>query len=72
MLLPSSLTYHVRLIELWTGSTLLSLEQKIILDKLPIAAGASFDSHAEEHNPTCLPNTRVKILKDIRAWADDL
>ncbi|KAM0542193.1 hypothetical protein ACHAO7_010082 [Fusarium culmorum] len=36
-----------------------------------IAEGASFDSHAEEHNPTCLPNTREELLRDIGCWIDD-
>ncbi|KAH7125083.1 hypothetical protein B0J13DRAFT_405083, partial [Dactylonectria estremocensis] len=31
--------------------------------------GASFDSHAEEQNPTCLPNTRVELLDQIVEWA---
>ncbi|KAI3326415.1 vegetative incompatibility protein HET-E-1 [Xylariaceae sp. AK1471] len=44
---------------------------KPILGKLPIAAGAAFDSHAEEHNPTCLPNTRVGLLREISEWAED-
>ncbi|KAF6513711.1 hypothetical protein HZS61_007036 [Fusarium oxysporum f. sp. conglutinans] len=38
---------------------------------LPVAAGAAFDSHAEEHNPTCLPDTRVELLDDIARWIDD-
>ncbi|KAI0543145.1 hypothetical protein GGR58DRAFT_10947 [Xylaria digitata] len=41
------------------------------LDKLPVAMGAAFDSHAEEHNPTCLPNTRVEILREISQWIED-
>lgn len=45
--------------------------QNLILNKLPIAAGASFDSHAEERNPACLPNTRVEILKTIHDWVHD-
>lgn len=42
-----------------------------MLAKLPIVTGAAFDSHAEEHNPTCLPNTRVDLLRDISGWVDD-
>ncbi|KAH8776242.1 hypothetical protein F5883DRAFT_544196 [Diaporthe sp. PMI_573] len=52
-------------------SILLNLDQKTVLDRLPTASGASFDSHAEEHNPTCLPNTRVDLLKEICAWIDN-
>jgi len=37
--------------------------------KLPIAKGASFDSHMEEHNAKCLPNTRTKLLHYIMEWA---
>ncbi|KAI0977457.1 vegetative incompatibility protein HET-E-1 [Xylaria arbuscula] len=44
---------------------------KPVVDKLPIAAGAAFDSHAEEHNPTCLPNTRVDLLHEISQWVED-
>ncbi|KAI9763279.1 MAG: hypothetical protein M1839_006522, partial [Geoglossum umbratile] len=38
---------------------------------LPIAKGASFDSHAEEHNARCLHNTRVGLLGQITEWAKD-
>ncbi|KAH7230893.1 vegetative incompatibility protein HET-E-1, partial [Fusarium tricinctum] len=44
-------------------SILLDVDHKIALNTLPIAKGASFDSHAEEHNPTCLPNTREELLE---------
>ncbi|KAI0406715.1 hypothetical protein F4802DRAFT_91989 [Xylaria palmicola] len=47
------------------------LYMKPVIDKLPIAAGAAFDSHAEEHNPTCLPNTRVDLLREISQWIED-
>ena len=33
--------------------------------------GADFNSHAEEHNPTCLPDTRVDLLHDINKWIED-
>ncbi|KAJ3561698.1 hypothetical protein NPX13_g8846 [Xylaria arbuscula] len=45
--------------------------QKSVLDKLPIATGAAFDSHAEEHNPVCLPGTRVDHLNQISEWIED-
>ena len=38
---------------------------------LPIAKGASFDSHMEEHNSRCLSNTRVELLSQITEWAKD-
>ncbi|KAK8045624.1 hypothetical protein PG993_005648 [Apiospora rasikravindrae] len=43
----------------------------LVLEKLPIALDAAFDSHAEEHNATCLQGTRVGILRDIEEWAHD-
>ncbi|KAL5598673.1 uncharacterized protein BROUX77_006507 [Berkeleyomyces rouxiae] len=50
---------------------LFDLEQWGSLNTLPTADGASFDSHYEQHNATCLPNTRVELLQEITAWASD-
>ncbi|KAF2676795.1 hypothetical protein K458DRAFT_179878, partial [Lentithecium fluviatile CBS 122367] len=47
------------------------ISQKLDLTKLPIATGASFDAHTEEHNARCLPNTRTELRKTIREWAND-
>ncbi|OCK79260.1 hypothetical protein K432DRAFT_252439, partial [Lepidopterella palustris CBS 459.81] len=47
------------------------IDQKINLAKLPIAKGASFDSHMEEHNAKCLPNTRTELQHHIMKWAKD-
>ena len=47
----------------------MDLDQKIDLAKLPVAGGASFNSHAEEHNRKCLVNTRVEIQRQIMDWA---
>ncbi|KAH0556398.1 hypothetical protein GP486_005680 [Trichoglossum hirsutum] len=47
------------------------LDQKLDLAKLPIAEGASFDSHMEEHNARCLHNTRTELLYHIREWTED-
>ncbi len=43
--------------------------QKAVLKQLRVAEGATYDSHAEEHNPTCLPTTRVELLHQISEWA---
>ncbi|XXG95628.1 hypothetical protein Hte_001896 [Hypoxylon texense] len=51
-------------------ATILDMDQKMVLDKLPVVEGATFDSHAEEHNPTCLQGTRTDILQVIQIWAD--
>jgi hypothetical protein len=46
-------------------------EQNLNLIKLPVATGASFNSHNEEHNARCLPNTRTELLDQITQWAND-
>jgi hypothetical protein len=38
---------------------------------LPIATGASFNSHMEEHKAKFLPNTRTDLLHCIKEWVDD-
>ncbi|PNP59224.1 hypothetical protein FNYG_14995 [Fusarium nygamai] len=45
-----------------------NVEYRTALSQLPIAEGASYDSRAEEHSPTCLPGTRVELLKDVYRW----
>jgi hypothetical protein len=44
---------------------------KIDIVKLPIAIGASFDSHKDEHTAKCLENTRIKLLSQIMEWASN-
>ncbi|OBS20594.1 hypothetical protein FPOA_06947 [Fusarium poae] len=48
-----------------------NIDDRTILNQLPIVHGASFDSKAEEHNPTCLPDTREELLNEIDRWIDD-
>lgn len=40
------------------------------LDKLPYAKGAMYSSY-EDDRMTCHPATRVDLLRDIYAWAQD-
>ena len=40
------------------------------LERLPYAAEASFNSYAKQHEPTCLPDTRVDLLREIYNWAE--
>ncbi|KAI1523476.1 WD40 multi-domain protein, partial [Pyrenophora tritici-repentis] len=47
-----------------------TLHRKLDLTALPVAKGASYDSHTEEHNARCLPNTRTKLLDEIKTWAN--
>ncbi|KAL6406404.1 vegetative incompatibility protein HET-E-1 [Ilyonectria robusta] len=53
------------------SAIILDIDQRTALDRLPVAEGASYDSHAEEHNQTCLQNTRVDLLQQIQEWAKD-
>ncbi|EMD58222.1 hypothetical protein COCSADRAFT_351273 [Bipolaris sorokiniana ND90Pr] len=48
-----------------------SIDQKLDLAKLPVAIGASFNSHNEEHNARCLPNTRTELLDEITTWVNN-
>ena len=57
-------------IDIVTRSTQ-SIHQKLDLARLPTAAGASFDSHMEEHNAICLPETRTELLQLVREWASN-
>lgn len=41
-----------------------------ILNRLPYAVKAPFNSYQRQHEPTCLPGTRVDILQEIYDWAD--
>ncbi|OAQ74416.1 WD40 repeat-like protein [Purpureocillium lilacinum] len=52
---------------------LFDVDRRAVLDRLEIevANGASFDSRAEEHHPTCLPKTRVDLLQQVLMWAHD-
>ncbi|WEW56389.1 hypothetical protein PRK78_001832 [Emydomyces testavorans] len=62
-------------------STSLSLMSKVrddtkaikhahLLDSLPFASGAEFDSYEDQHKSMCLEGTQVKTLHRIQAWAE--
>lgn len=52
-------------------SVLLDIDKRLLLESLPRAEDAGFDSRVEDGNPTCHPQTRGAILADIRQWADN-
>ncbi|KAJ8123922.1 hypothetical protein ONZ43_g239 [Nemania bipapillata] len=41
-----------------------------LLSMLPVAFEAAFNSRLNQHEPTCLPNTRAELLADIQKWVD--
>ena len=45
--------------------------QRELLNNLPYAESAAFDSYLRRHDPQCLPNIRVELLQQVRVWADD-
>lgn len=55
----------------WSSGQIRGIEQKIDLARLASAHGAAFDSHDGEHDARCLENTRVDLLRQIVAWAED-
>jgi len=40
------------------------------LSRLSYAVEAPFNSYHRQHEPACLPNTRVDLLREIYDWAD--
>ncbi|CAN9240616.1 unnamed protein product [Alternaria alternata] len=40
------------------------------LNSLPTAKDAPFNAYQRQHDPTCLPDTRVDLLREIHDWAD--
>ncbi|KAH0539082.1 hypothetical protein FGG08_004380 [Glutinoglossum americanum] len=49
-----------------------SIEQDELLSKLPRADGAAINSYARQHEPSCLRDTRVDLLRQLREWSSDL
>ncbi|KAA6411567.1 MAG: hypothetical protein FRX48_04847 [Lasallia pustulata] len=43
---------------------------KSLLSHLPYAVDAPFNTYSRQHDPTCLPDTRVDLLREIYTWAD--
>ncbi|KAF5602237.1 hypothetical protein FPCIR_2022 [Fusarium pseudocircinatum] len=48
-----------------------NIDSNIVFGRLPDVEGARFDSYAEEHNSTCLANTRVDLLEELSDWIED-
>ncbi|KAF1816161.1 hypothetical protein P152DRAFT_112680, partial [Eremomyces bilateralis CBS 781.70] len=41
-----------------------------VLNSLPTAKDAPFNAYQRQHDPACLPDTRVDLLQEIYDWAD--
>ncbi|KAI1032370.1 hypothetical protein LB504_013198, partial [Fusarium proliferatum] len=65
-----SLDRRISSLRLQHSTPIHNLDYRTAFVQLPIAEGASFDSKAEEHNPTCLHDTRQELLKEIDRWID--
>ncbi|KAG5802409.1 hypothetical protein H9Q74_013589 [Fusarium xylarioides] len=50
---------------------LVDIHQMMVFDRLRTVEGAAYDSHANEHEALCHPQTRVDLLNQIYKWADD-
>ncbi|KAI1052917.1 hypothetical protein LB506_009967 [Fusarium annulatum] len=68
----------LELLQIDTASIILDIDdrtegghRRAVIDQLPYVSDAVWDSHAEEHNATCLENTRKDILREIKEWAED-
>ncbi|KAM6516571.1 hypothetical protein FALCPG4_014752 [Fusarium falciforme] len=53
------------------SSNVQRINRTLDMSKIPVAKGAAFDSRTNEHDPKCLPNTRVELRQTITAWAED-
>ncbi|KAH7111684.1 vegetative incompatibility protein HET-E-1 [Dactylonectria estremocensis] len=54
-----------------TTTPTLNGNQQFVVDKLGAVEGAAFDSHDNEHDPTCLAGTRRELLEQVYQWAND-
>ncbi|TQS33690.1 hypothetical protein Golomagni_05954, partial [Golovinomyces magnicellulatus] len=50
---------------------LIEVDTKFVLNKLPVAAGARWDSYDQDYNAFCLPDTRVDLLSQVHDWVFD-
>ncbi|EXK77339.1 hypothetical protein FOQG_17952 [Fusarium oxysporum f. sp. raphani 54005] len=50
---------------------LIDIHQRMVFDRLRTAEGAAYDSHANEHEARCHPQTRVDLLAQIYKWVGD-
>jgi hypothetical protein len=48
-----------------------SIASENVLILLPYAIQATFNSYGKQHEPLCLPYTRVDVLEKITAWANE-
>lgn len=42
-----------------------------LIYELPWAEDAAFNSYAFQHDPLCMPNTRVALLDEIMGWSNN-
>ena len=62
--------YLKRLLEGQTDTQSRAADRENPLSLLPFAKNAPFYSFALQHEPACLPDTRVGLLQEIDDWAD--
>ncbi|KAG9606138.1 phospholipase, patatin family protein, partial [Aureobasidium melanogenum] len=45
-----------------------AINDQELIDRLPIAEQAPFDSYTKKNDPLCPEDTRTEVLKEMRAW----
>ncbi|EPS38391.1 hypothetical protein H072_7869 [Dactylellina haptotyla CBS 200.50] len=50
---------------------LIHISQKLDFAGLPFAEGAAYGSYSDRHQPECLEETRVDLLRHISKWVED-
>lgn len=52
------------------GDQYTTVDSNDALSRLPYAGSAPFNSYRRQHDPLCLPGTRVSVLERIYAWIE--
>src|SRR5262245_61746867 len=55
---------------LWRSDLNGSLALNQEFNALPISKDAPFNSYQRQHHPSCLPDTRVDLFREMHDWAD--
>ncbi|KAJ5998698.1 hypothetical protein N7451_006508 [Penicillium sp. IBT 35674x] len=63
------ISYSLQSLIINTAQIVNRVDEDMGINKLPAADGAEFDSYVDQHEPYCLPGTRIELLAGIRQWA---
>ncbi|KAM0438507.1 hypothetical protein ACHAPT_001256 [Fusarium lateritium] len=70
-MLSSALIIDNTALHIETRSKIQHISDTVNMSNIPVVEGAAFVSHMNEHDPMCLPKTRVELRQQITTWAED-